>query len=285
MVTIDVGSVPAVAFGLASAVSWGAGDFSGGLATRRAGAHAVVLASQVIGAVVLVGLATAVGEAPPPASRLGWAVLAGAAGALGLLALYRALAAGQMGVGAPVSAVLAPAVPLAAGVFVEGPPTPLQVGGFALALGAVACLAAPERGGGRTGRAVRALALPVASGLCFGCFLVLIRLVGGVYWPLVVARLTALALLGAWAGILGGVRAPAGAALGLAALAGVLDAGGNAFFVLAAEAGRLDVAAVLSSLYPAPTVALAWVVLGERLSPLQAAGVGAALAAIACIAA
>jgi len=281
-VGIEVASVPAVALGLASAVSWGAGDFSGGLATRRAGAHAVVLASQVIGVVVLVGLATAFGEAPPPASRLGWAVLAGVAGALGLLALYRALAAGQMGVGAPVSAVLAPAVPLAAGVIVEGPPTPLQVGGFALALAAVACLAAPERG---AGRAARALALPVASGLCFGCFLVLIRLVGGVYWPLVVARLTALGLLGAWAGILGGVRVPTGAALGLAALAGVLDAGGNAFFVLAAEAGRLDVAAVLSSLYPAPTVALAWVVLGERLSRLQAAGVGAALAAIVCIAA
>jgi drug/metabolite transporter (DMT)-like permease len=105
-----------------------------------------------------------------------------------------------------------------------------------------------------------------------------------VLWPLVTARAASLGLLAVVGGVVGALGLPRGrSTLGLTALAGVLDTGGNAFFVLAALAGRLDVAGVLSSLYPASTVALACVLLRERFTPRQTAGAAATLGAIACI--
>jgi drug/metabolite transporter (DMT)-like permease len=273
-----------VAFALASAASWGAGDFSGGLASRRASAQGVVIAAQGVGIALFTGLALAAGEALPAAAGLGWAALAGGAGAVGLVALYRALAGGRMGIAAPVCAVVGAIVPVLAGAVLEGPPRAVQGLGFGLALAAVWLLAAP--GGGEARAGLPALALPALAGLGFGLFFVLIDRVDGpaVFWPLGVARTAALLLLLATAGALGRPRWPAGPDLPLTGLAGVLDAAGNAFFVLAARAGRLDVAAVLASLYPASTVALAWLILGERLGRLQVAGVLAALAAVACVA-
>ena len=111
-----------MAFGLASAASWGAGDFSGGLATRRAPAAGVVIASQGVGIALLVVLALATGEAVPSAGQLGWAALAGANGAFGLLALYSALASGRMGIAAPISGVVGAVVPVLVGMQIHGPP-------------------------------------------------------------------------------------------------------------------------------------------------------------------
>jgi uncharacterized membrane protein len=284
-VAAESATLVSVGLGLASAVSWGAGDFSGGLASRRASAHGVVVISQCVGIVLLVGLAVVIGETPPPTGKLVWAALAGVGGAGGLLGLYRALAIGQMGIAAPVSAVVGAIVPVLAGAVSEGPPGTLRVLGFGLALTAVWLLAAP----GPTGRSLgaRGLALPAAAGVGFGLFLVLIHQVGGsaVLWPLAVARASSLALLAGAGVVAGGLRVPGRSDLGLTGLAGALDAAGNAFFVLAAQAGRLDAAAVLSSLYPASTVALAHVVLRERLGRFQTVGVLLALAAIACVAA
>jgi drug/metabolite transporter (DMT)-like permease len=90
-------------------------------------------------------------------------------------------------------------------------------------------------------------------------------------------------VLTAIGGAMGTLRLPRRSALGLTCLAGILDTGGNAFFVLAAQGGRLDVAGVLSSLYPASTVVLACLLLGERLTGRQAVGAVATLAAIACV--
>jgi drug/metabolite transporter (DMT)-like permease len=101
--------------------------------------------------------------------------------------------------------------------------------------------------------------------------------------PLIVARVTSMGVLAAIGGAAGTLTLPARSALGLTCLAGVLDTGGNAFFALAAQTGRLDVAGVLSSLYPASTVALACLLLGERLTRRQVAGAIATLAAIALV--
>src|SRR5689334_11056791 len=102
-------------FGLASAASWGAGDFCGGLATKRAGGYAVVIGSQLVGALSVLALAVVTAEAVPPAINLAWCAAAGLAGAAGLLALYRALATGRMGVAAPTSGVLSAAIPVLVG--------------------------------------------------------------------------------------------------------------------------------------------------------------------------
>ncbi len=60
--------------------------------------------------------------------------------------------------------------------------------------------------------------------------------------------------------------------------------GGNAFFILAAQAGALAVAAVLSSLYPIVTVILAIAILREKVTAYHAIGIATAAVAVALIA-
>jgi len=268
-------------FGLASAALWGAADFSGGLASKRANVYGVVIVSQLVGVTLLIGSALALGERVPPVDHLGWGCLAGVFGAAGLLALYRALAAGRMGVAAPVSGILTAAIPVIAGAFVEGWPDALRVIGFALALIAVWLVSQT----GNAAFALHDLGLPLLAGLGFGFFLVFIHRASdvSVLWPLVAARGASLGMMLAIAALSRQRWHPGREQLAPIVLAGVLDAGGNAFYSLASQVGRLDVAAVLSSLYPASTVWLARIVLKERLTRTQSVGVVSALAAIVLI--
>jgi drug/metabolite transporter (DMT)-like permease len=279
----DSSAVASVAFGLASAASWGAGDFSGGLASRRTPALGVVVASQVVGVALLVVLVALTGETLPTSGQLGWAALAGTNAAFGLLALYSALASGRMGVAAAVSGVVGAVVPVLVGTAVQGSPGARRFVGFGLALAGVWLLTAADGGTART--SLRELSLPVLAGVSFGLFLVLIHHAGGstVLWPLTAARASSMGVLTAVGMATGTLRLPRRPALGLTALAGLLDTGGNVFFLLAAQAGRLDVAGVLSSLYPASTLILARLLLGERLTGRQTAGAVGILAAIACV--
>lgn len=271
----------AIAFGLISALVWGAGDFFGGLATRRARAFSVVLVSEVTGALLMLAAALLLAQPLPLAAELGWSAGAGLAGAVGLVSLYSALAGGHMGIVAPLSAVIAALVPIGVGALTEGPPSPLQLLGFAVALTAVWLLSSS---GGRSvsGRELR---LALLAGIGFGCYFVLIdRISGGSsFWHLTFARLVAAFALLLIMLLLRHPLLPPRAVLPVNTLNGMLDAGGNFFFVMAAQLGRLDVASVLASLYPGATVVLAWLVLGERLNRPQAAGVVAALVAIVLI--
>ncbi len=270
-----------VVFGLASAAAWGAGDFSGGLASKRTSVYGVVIASQVVGIILLFALALIFAGPLPTPTELLWGGAAGMAGAIGLIALYRALATGQMGVAAPVSAVLAAGVPVVFGALIEGLPGGWQMAGFGLALIAVWFI---SRADGVTLR-LRALGLPLVAGLGFGAFFVLIDQASAtsILWPVVAARAASISTLIGVAGLARQPAWPERRHLPLVALSGMLDAGGNAFFMLAAQAGRLDVASVLSSLYPASTVGLAWLILKERLTRAQLVGIVAALAAIILI--
>jgi drug/metabolite transporter (DMT)-like permease len=267
---------------LASAACWGAGDFSGGLATKRTHVYGVVIASQIVGALLLIGLALAFSEKIPPPGHMLWGGVAGLCGGLGLVALYRALASGRMGVAAPVSAILTAVVPVIFGFLVQGLPTVLQLIGFGLALIAVWLIS-------RTEDAVfnlRDLGLPLMAGFFFGFFLTIINRLSeaAILWPLVAARIGSLITILAVTTLTRQPRLPEANHLPLTTLVGVLDAAGNAFFALAGHVGRLDVAAVLSSLYPATTVWLAWLILKERITRLQTVGIVAALAAIVLIA-
>lgn len=280
-----------VLLGLGAAVSWGASDFAGGLATRQvarwpgSSAYTVVIGGQLAGLLVLFLLVALTGEVLPP----GWvwveAGVAGLAGGLGLSMLYRALAGDQMSLAAPVSAVVGAAVPVGASLFLEGWPELLTAGGLLLALVAIWMIAQGE-GAGANGRlAWSRLRLPLMAGLIFGVFFILLHNASqeSLLWPVVITRLTSVSLLTILALAQRQARLPGRPTWLLILVAGLLDTAGNALFVLAGQAGRLDIAAVLSSLYPGGTVLLAWLVLKERLSTRQLAGILAALAAIILI--
>jgi drug/metabolite transporter (DMT)-like permease len=276
------GNLAAVVFGLASALSWGAGDFSGGLATKRAPVFGVLAIGHGTGLLLLIALALVWGEPLPSATDLGWGLTAGLAGAVGLASLYRALAVGQMGMVAPVSAVLTAGLPALFGILTEGLPGALKLVGFGLALLGIWLVA----GAGTSVGARDGLGLALLSGCGFGIFFILVHRAGAsaIFWPLTAARIGSLGLvlpiaLGRRQFLRPDVRL-----LVPVLLSGVLDVAGNLFFVLAGQAGRLDVAAILSSLYPASTVLLAALLLGERVMRVQAVGIVTALAAIALIA-
>lgn len=268
--------------GLTSAASWGAGDFCGGLAARRAPLPGVLVLGYAVGVALVAAAALGTGEALPPAAALGWAAAAGLSGTAGLAALYRGLAVGRMALVAPVSAVLSAALPVAWEALAGGLPPAARLAGFALAFCGIWLVAS----GGAAGVDRLGLALAGTAGLGFGGFLVLMHhaAAAGPFWPLAAARTTSLLLVLAAAWARRRPWVPSRGALPLVLLSGVLDAGGNAFFVLAGRAGRLDVAAVLSSLYPASTLLLAALLLRERVTRAQAAGIAAALAAIVLIA-
>ena len=272
-----------VIFGLAASLCWGSGDFSGGLASRRANPSSVVLAAYTVGFVLMVALAVIWQESFPAPVDLLWGGLAGVAGVLGLLAFYSALSSGKMGITAPVSAVLTAALPVLFSVITTGLPTLLQLLGFLLALLAITLISRPERTQGQP----QGIWLAVLAGCAFGCFFILISRVQptSTFWPLAAARFTSVLVLLVVMLIRRQKLPPAKAVAPLVLLAGVLDAIGNAFFVLAAHSGRLDVAAILSSLYPAATVLLAALVLRERVTRVQGVGVLLALLAIPLIAA
>lgn len=276
------GSPYAIAgWGLASAASWGAGDFSGGLAARRTNVFSVAVLGQVAGVVVMTLIALIRAEALPSIRVAAWACAAGAAGAAGILFLYQALAMGPMGIAAPTTAVLAASVPVVFGAVAEGVPRTVQLLGFCLAIAGVWFVSRPDPARGRP----EGMGLAVLSGLAFGAFYILISQTrgDGVFWPLAAAKVTSFLSLLAVAAATGRARLAPAAVVPLILLSGVLDAGGNTFFLLAQHAGRLDEAAVLASLYPATTVILARLVLGERVTGIQAVGIMAVLSAIPLI--
>jgi drug/metabolite transporter (DMT)-like permease len=271
-----------ILLGLASAATWGVGDFSAGLASRRTSVIIVTLLSQVAGLALLILLALVWAESPPSVSDVGWSSAAGVVGMVGLLALYQAIATGQMGIAAPVTGVLSAALPVAVSLFTQGAPGSVRLMGFVLALAGIWFISRPQGGIGRpTG-----LGLALLAGVCLGSFLVLIAQVEhqAVFWPLVVARSTSSILILVLVLARRGLARPASSGLGLILFAGLMDAGGNALFVLAEQAGRLDVAGTLSSLYPATTVLLALFILKERLNWGQGLGVLLALIAVPLIA-
>jgi drug/metabolite transporter (DMT)-like permease len=272
----------AVVFGLASALSWGAGDFSGGLAAKRAPVFGVLAIGHAVGLLLLIGLALLWREPLPAVADLGWGLAAGLAGAVGLASLYRALAIGQMGIVAPLSAVLTAALPALFGALTEGLPGALKLVGFVLALVGIWLVA----GTGVSADARDGRGLAVLAGCAFGLFFILMHRAGesAVFWPLVAARMASLGLVLAIALARHQLLRPDRRLLIPVLLSGALDVAGNAFFVLASQVGRLDVAAILASLYPASTVLLAALLLGERVQRVQAVGILAVLVAIALIA-
>lgn len=271
-----------VALSLASALSWGGGDFSGGLASKKTNTFYVVAVAHGTGLILVAALAFLRHEMFPGQHAMVWGALAGIAGAIGLAALYRGLAVGKMGIVAPIAAVITAALPVVYGVRMQGAPKAMQLWGFALATVAIVLISKPERAAGMP----KGLGLAMLAGCGFGGFLICINRAGNetVFWPLVAARTVSVVFMLLL--LMLNRREPYSGAKPwlLMMTAGVLDTAGNALFVFATQVGRLDVAAVLSSLYPASTVLLARIVLHEHLTTVQSAGMVTALVSIPLIA-
>lgn len=271
-----------VFFALISAVAWGGGDFSGGIATRRHSPFQVLVLSSLSGIVLLGALALLWQEALPCAQSAIWAVLAGAFGAVGIATLYRALSMEPMASVAPVAAVIGVALPVSYGIGIEGMPHFIRLAGFALATLGIWLVSRPSTSSRSISR--RGFLLTCMAGICIGGFLIAMARIetGQVLLPLVIARLVSFGI--AWLTIRTlRLSLPSPASNPLALLAGMLDAAGNLFYLLATQFTRLDIAAVLSSLYPAATVLLAYLLLKERLSSNQQVGVAMCLLSIALI--
>ena len=268
-------------FGLAAALTWGSGDFGGGLLSRRTPLFGVVLASQLAGTVVAIVLVVIRGESLPSGADVGWSVAGGLAGGIGISALYQGLAVGRMGIVAPITGVLAALIPVAAGIAFEGVPAPLVLVGIGLAF--IAVVLVSRVSDDRSGPSGVGLAL--VAGVAIGLLGLAIAQLseGHVFGPLTILRATEAVLVGAI--VLVGHRAWRSDRRWWPALAGVgiMDMAGNALFILAVQAGSLAVAAVLSSLYPVTTVVLATIVLREPVTRSHAVGIVLAAAAIACI--
>jgi drug/metabolite transporter (DMT)-like permease len=277
---------------LVSAALYGAGDFLGGLASRRMKTAAVVATSQASGLLVLLVVTGLLPPADPTPGDVGWGMAAGVSGSLGVALLYRALAIGTMGVVAPITAVCAVIIPVLASVARGVRPAAVVLAGIGLALAAIVLVSQqPGATAGHPSRG-RASGLPpgivhaLCSGVAIGVFFLVLaeaRPESGM-WPLVGARAIAVpacAVVAFFEGV--SLRQLRPRPLTTAAAAGVVDMTANGLYLVASRMGDLPVAVTLASLYPASTVILARVVLGERLHRLQLIGMICAMVAVALI--
>jgi drug/metabolite transporter (DMT)-like permease len=241
----------------------------------------VVAVAHGCGLIAMLAMAWLTREVIPPQSELLWGAFAGFAGAFGIAALYKALAVGRMGVVAPIASVVTAILPVLIGIRSEGMPDRLQLFGFVLALFSIWLVARPNEEVGSS----RGLGLAVLAGVLFGLFLVAGKQAGhhGVFWPLVAARVVSTVLMLVIVAVAPRDQRPLRSVLWPMVISGLLDSAGNALFIAATRHGRLDVAAVLSSLYPASTVVLARVLLKEKISKSQSAGIVGALVAVVLI--
>ena len=289
-------------FALAAAFLWGGGDFSGGMGAKHAGgtmrgALRVVLLSHSTSFVVLLAIANLRGDVFPHGAPLVWGLAAGVTGGLSLTAFYVALSRGEMGASAAISGLLAAAIPAGVSLWHEGSPGLLRLVGFAVAGFAIWLIAAgpnPENIPADSSKEARSgtMTLAILSGIGFGIYFVSLKYAGttGVFWPMATARMGSLTTcsLVLLAVSLGKstpdtrLHLPRKAVLWCFSTA-LLDTSGNLLFIAATRAGRLDIAAVLASLYPASTILLAAWTLHEKPTRRQGIGMAIAVAAVVMI--
>ncbi|MDQ3464246.1 MAG: DMT family transporter [Actinomycetota bacterium] len=274
----------AAVLALLGSVLWGAADYVGGVLSRTRTAIQVVAVSQLVALVVIWLVVLATGAAIDSGAVV-WGLLAGLAGGTALMCFYAALAAGTMGVVAPISA-LGLVVPVLAGLLAGERPSVVQLAGIAIAVAGVVLASGPELSGGAS---PRPLLLAAAAGLGFGLTLLFIARSADTLPTLGMMRVASVGLLTVvllilWRTTGATVRLTA-RELPALAFVGLADLGANGLYALAATSGLLSVVAVLASLYPAVTVLLAWRFGRERLARIQVVGVAAALIGVVLLAA
>lgn len=273
-----------ILFGFLSALSWGAGDFAGGLSSRKLGAYRAVLYADFFGLLLIVIALAIFRESIPSFPVIVNSIIGGVLGSVGLLVLYYSLSQGQMSIAAPVSALFAAVLPVVVGAITEGLPKFMQLIGFGIALVSIWLISRGDATEPFRIQHIADLRLPILAGVGFGSYFIFMHYAaqgtGTVLWPMVASRLAGTILLFVVVMIRRESLAIPSTAWTVVLFNATLDVTGNFFYILASRAGRLDIAAVLSSLYPGSTVLLAWLLLKERIAFRQWVGIAAALAAI-----
>jgi drug/metabolite transporter (DMT)-like permease len=279
------------AYSVVAVFLWGAADFAGGYGSRRANAVVLTAFAHICAFVVMCAIAFGQHGACPDRASILWALTAGAVGGFSLAIFYRALASGQMGLTAPIAALMGAAIPTLADIAMEGAPSRWSIGGFVLAIFALWLITRPEP----TGRSVdvsenagrpTGAAMAALSGVGFaGFYLCIHQATGSPIWIATISRVgsftaTAIAVIATRAPLRLDARRAA-----LGAIAGIFDISASTLFIYASQRGRLDEAVVITSLYPAVTVLLARFLLKEQFSRWKLVGLLAALAAVPLIAA
>jgi drug/metabolite transporter (DMT)-like permease len=271
------------AYSVGAVLLWGTADFAGGYGSRRANAFVLTAFSHLCALVWMTVIAVGSHGTFPSARSMAWAVVAGAVGGFSLAIFYRALAAGQMGLTAPIGALIGAAIPTLADIAMEGAPSRWTIVGFVLAIAAIWLITRPEE---QTAERPAGVLMAALAGVGFaGFYLCIHQATGSPLWVAAVSRIGSLTATSIAVLV---TRAPiklnaSGTKLG--ALAGFLDISASALFIFASQHGRLDEAVVITSLYPAVTVLLARFVLKEHFSRWRFVGLLAALAAVPLIAA
>ncbi|MCE7734031.1 MAG: DMT family transporter [Candidatus Heimdallarchaeota archaeon] len=280
-----------VVFSLSAALTWGISDFSGGVASKKLNVLYVLTLSQIIG---LLSLLIIIGVTHETYERINliWPILGGLFGGIGLISLYRGLAVGKMSIVAPVSAMISTSIPIIYSIFTEGLPEKIQILGFITAIVAIILFSLNSKEsfdadvpdfGEHTN-----LIYGVSAGVGFGLFFILLDQfeTGSVYWPLSMLRISSIIVFiiiilmtkpqirvkqskihpsKIWITII---------------IAGIGDTLGNIFFTFGVQRGRLDIAAVISSLFPLTTIFLAWVFYQESILRHQKIGIILALGSV-----
>jgi drug/metabolite transporter (DMT)-like permease len=275
-----------VLLSLAASSCWGTADFLGGLQSKRVPVAMVLLVVQGTGLVGVLVVIAATGEPFPGARAAVLALLAGVSGVIALGCLYRALSIGTMSIVAPISAT-GVALPVVVGVATGDRLSTVVAAGLAVTVVGVVLATREDHDDAERTRAGRlSIGLALVAAVGFGSYFVLSDAAAdhSVLWLLALSRIIPVPALGAFAWRRGMPSPPGRTALVLVA-AGTLDCAATALYGVANTKGALSIVAVVGSLYPVMTLILARAVLGERIRPVQQAGVAAALAGVAMIAA
>jgi drug/metabolite transporter (DMT)-like permease len=283
----------AIFLGLAAAATYGAADFAGGLVSKRVSAICVVFVSQVAGLVILAFVLPFEWDSFA-STAIGWGAVAGIGGGGGVVFLYRGLARARMSVVAPITAVEAAMIPVLYGLLTGEEPGALPLLGVAIALVAVALVSAPhatDEVATRTLPGPARLSQPgisdaLLAGLGFGCFFILLSKAGhdSGMWPLLGSKLSSITLVAVAAVAVRASLRPEPGTWGPILFAGLLDVTANVLYLLASRQGLLSLVAVATSLYPASTVLLARLILHERMSTGQLAGLVLVITGVALMA-
>ncbi|HVM54084.1 MAG TPA: DMT family transporter [Acidimicrobiales bacterium] len=273
-----------MALGLLVALSYGVGDFFGGIASKRNRPAAVVAVSQAIGLLALTAVILADRAADPVLDDVIAGGAAGSVGMIGVILLYRGLATGHMSVVAPITAVGAGVVPFLWGIATGERPSALALTGVVAALLAVALVSAADVVEDVTATRQDVL-LALGAGAAFGIVFILLGTTESQsgMWPVFAARVMSVSLVTSGVLLTRQRLRPAPGSLPSIAVAGILDVTANGLYVLATREGLLSLVSVLSSLYPAATIVLARVVLAERMNRTQLAGIALAMIGVVLI--